>query len=262
MSKMLSHEQRATNGNRQATPKSEVQSAPAPAMAKGGPGELGVRSKAPQGQVPFGHSELKIPHSALRAPAFSSQEVFSINFIRREVVPFRVRRVLVYAGFGSLVINLALMIGLLVFAGQTRHEAQRVRVQMGVNTARAPNDEMETLRERTADNLARLNTLIGLQRSRFYVGSKLAALTRTLPARTWITSLSSERKGRTLLIHACYLVNSEKPYDLPTKGWIEALKADPVFGQGLTRLELAGTSRKRQGDAELFTFDLTAAWNP
>jgi len=224
--------------------------------------EFGMRSESQNPAKSGSHSALRTPHSALRAPVFPSQEVFSINFIRREVVPFRVRRVLIYVGFGSLVINLALMIGFLVFAGQTRHEVQRVRAQMGVNTARAPNDEMETLRERAADNLARLNALIGLQQSRFYVGSKLAALTRTLPARTWITTLSSNRKGRTLLIHACYLVNSEKPYDLPTRGWIEALKADPVFGQGLTRLELAGASRKRQGDAELFTFDLTAVWNP
>jgi Tfp pilus assembly protein PilN len=100
-----------------------------------------------------------------------------------------------------------------------------------------------------------------LHQQRFPVGGKLAALSRTLPARTWITGLSGSREGRKLTVSAAYLVDADKPYELPTKSWIEALKADPRFSGGLKRLDLGSTSRKTQGTSELLAFDLIAEWS-
>ena len=121
---------------------------------------------------------------------------------------------------------------------------------------------METLRERAAENVAKLNAIIAQEQQRFPIGEKLAALTRTLPARTWLTRLSGDRDGRTLTIQAVYLIHSDAPYDLPTKAWLAALKEDAHFREGLTRLEVGQSSRKRVGDAELFSFELVAAWQP
>ena len=92
------------------------------------------------------------------------------------------------------------------------------------------------------------------------MAAKLSGLTRTLPPRTWLTNLSGDRSGRTMTIQAAYLINPDAPYDLPTKAWLAALRDDPGFREGLTRLEMGQSSRKRVGDAELFHFDLEAAW--
>ena len=43
---------------------------------------------------------------------------------------------------------------------------------------------------------------------------------------------------------------------------MEALRADPAFGHGLKRLDLASSSRKTQGTAELVVFELAAEWQP
>ena len=73
-------------------------------------------------------------------------------------------------------------------------------------------------------------------------------------------TLSGSREDRTLTIHAMYLVDPEAPYALPANGWMEALTADPHFGQGLKRLELSASSRESKGRATLYAFTLIAEW--
>ena len=112
------------------------------------------------------------------------------------------------------------------------------------------------------EDLARLTAMIAQQQPRFPVAGKVAALTKTLPPRTWITKISGKNDSRTLAIQAAYLVNPDAPYELPTKAWMQALRADAYFSSGLNRLELKSSARKKQGLAELALLELVAEWQP
>ena len=194
-----------------------------------------------------------------------SSGVFSINFIRHEFLSPRVRRVLLAAGIGWLGLNALILAGQIAMTGvayqQTWTLKKNVKAQIAsAQTLSGASQEMDTLRERAADNLAQLNTVISQEAQRFPVAGKLAGLTRTLPPRTWLTSLSGDRSAHTMTIQAAYLINPDSPYDLPAKDWLAALRQDPGFREGLTRLEMGQSSRKRVGEAELFVFDLEATW--
>ena len=191
-------------------------------------------------------------------------ESFSINFVRREVIPLRLRRAGAAAAMVYWAANGALAAWFLsnafILFGQSR------QIQAGFRekpTAALSGDlirEMETLRGEALKDLAQLNADSALQRKKFFVGGKLAALTTTLPDRVWITGLSGSRDQRTVKIQAAYLVDPEAPHRLPAKGWVDALRADPRFSQGLRRLDPGPSSRKKQGEAELFDFELGDEW--
>ena len=205
------------------------------------------------------------PRPTPPAPSLDRGEVFSINFLRNETVPMALRRTLVSVALGYLVVNALVMLWLFTSASQTRAQWGQLRTALqghapspeSVNTLR---QKTGTLGDRAKEDLDKLSAVVTMKQQQFPVGGKLAALTRTIPARTWITGLSGEREKRSLTIHAAYLINPDHLYDLPTKGWIEALRADPSFRQGLKRLDLGESSRKMQGNAEIFSFDLLAEW--
>jgi len=192
-------------------------------------------------------------------------EVFSINFIRGEFLPPRVRRTFLAAGFWWLIVNGLVLVGLLLMVAGTHQQSRRLQTAVqqriaSASTVGGASQQIEALREQAAQNVSKLNAIIALEQQRFPTGSKLAALTRTLPARTWVTSISGDRGARTLHVQAAYLINPASPYDLPTKEWLAALKDDPGFREGLARLEVGPSSRKRVGEAELFSFELIGQW--
>ena len=197
----------------------------------------------------------------------SSSQVFSINFIRHEIMPLGVRRALTLVYLGYVLTTIIVMLGLLGGAFQTRWQWHQVQMtiqgampssaQMGVLK-----QDMVTLRQRAMGDLGKLNTAIAFQRQQFPVSAKLEAITETLPPRTWVTRLAGKRDDRTLAIHAVYLVDPQTPDALPVKAWTAALRVDPRFGQGLKRLDLESSSRDTQGKAELFSFELVAEWQP
>ncbi len=193
--------------------------------------------------------------------------VFSINFIRGETFSLSTRRWLMAILLGYLAIHAALFLAFTGTAVSAHLQGQALRrtVQGAAPSVEAISgieQEMAMLEERAKDNLTRLAAVAAEQRQRFPVAGKLAALTKTIPPRTWITGLSGAREGRTLTVRAAYLVDAQTPYALPTKGWMDALQADPVFGRGLKQLKLATSSRKTQGTAELVIFELVADWQP
>ena len=212
------------------------------------------------------------PHSTLgSSPALTlgpgRGPIFAINFIRRETVPLRVRRLLAHAALGYLLANTILFIGFMGTALHSHIQSRKFQQRLqGKRPApalvRTVRGETETLQEQAKEELAQLNAIMTQRRQRFPIGGKLAALTKTLPARTWVTSLSDVGENRTITLQAAYLVDPERPYDLPMKGWMEALRADPYFVQGLKRLDLGSSSRKTQGKAELVLFELVAEWQP
>ena len=208
-----------------------------------------------------------MPHPASRAARPLSGEVFSINFIRHETLPVHIRRAGIYAALGYVAVNLLIALGLFGMAVQLNGRARGLAAELqgprpSAEALRAGRQAMAALSVRGADQLARLQRIVGIQQQRFPVAGKLAGLARTLPPRTWITSIIGSRDERTLRIQAMYLIDAENPSSFPAKAWIEALKADEGFRQGLQRVELGSSSRKTQGEARLFEFELIAEWNP
>ena len=198
---------------------------------------------------------------------FIGAEIFSINFIRREMVPLRIRRVVVTLAVGYLAVHLLVAVLLICSAIVSHMQVQQLRASLQEQRPSATaltvrQQDMRDLREQVTHTLTMLNTMLALQKSRVPVGGKLAGLTRTLPPRTWITSLAGDRADRTLKIQAAYLIDPEHPDALPMKGWLEALKADAAFGHGLQRLDLGSSSRQAHGKAKLVTFELVAEWQP
>ena len=216
-----------------------------------GDAELGVRNEQP------------IPQSAIQTP--NSEAVFTINFLRHEVIPLSVRRALIFAALAYLAAHLLFLGYLGSIAASSRAEWKKVQagLQGELPSAVALTDlkaEMSTMQENAAKELGELNRIIARKREEFPFGGKLGAIARTLPARTWVTALSGDRENRRLTIQATYLVNPESPYDNPTKKWIEALKADPSFGSRLKRCDLGASSQKMQGKVEIYSFELVSEW--
>lgn len=203
---------------------------------------------------------LRTPNSALR-----TQEVFSINFLRHEILPLPVRRTLASLAVVYLLAHAGIAVGLIGAGVAAQGEWRQIQADINgqapsASAIRAMRRDMDVLHQQAGKDLAALNAMATLERQKFPVGAKLASLTKTLPARTWITGLSGKRDNHTLTVQAAYLTDPDAPYDLPTKAWIDALKADPAFSRGLKRLEMGASSRKHQGSAELFTFELIAEW--
>ena len=208
-----------------------------------------------------------IPHPASRASRPLGGEVFSINFIRHETLPVQVRRVGIYAALGYVAVNLLMVFGLLGMVAHFRGEAKRLQVAIqgprpSAEAVKARQQTMQVLSGRASDQLGKLQKVIAVQQQRFPVAGKLAALTKTLPPRAWITGMTGSRDDRTLRIQAAFLIDPEQPSTLPAKAWIDALKADAQFRQGLKRLELGSSSRKTLGSAKVFEFELMAEWEP
>ena len=202
-------------------------------------------------------------HELSRDP-FGASAAFSINFARHTLLSPRLRRALVSLTAGYLLTGAVcgcLLLGLTLW---THLDARRLQQRLGHTgtpaAEQASRQAMADLRAQAGLQTTQLHAMSAQLAMRFPVGAKLAALTTTLPARTWVTGLEAKRDAHTLTIHAAYLIDPEHPYELPTTRWIETLKADPAFGHGLKRLDLQGSSRKTQGRAELFVFTLSAEW--
>lgn len=186
----------------------------------------------------------------------TGREPFAINFVRPHPWQMLAKRTLSVIATGyltaNLVVALVLVISLIHLSRQ--RSAHRVAAPAAVM------QEMRELQAQAKQQLAELTTIIADQQQQFPAAGKLAALANTLPARTWITGIESAREARTLRIRALYAIDPEQPFELPAKGWIDALRADPIFGQQLKQLSLEHTSRDSRGKLELFSFEIAAEW--
>lgn len=191
--------------------------------------------------------------------------VFAINFLRGHLMPLRFRRILVYGALAYLLVHFFFLLFLIQSAFSSRAEWQKLQSGLGkdfsssreLNTLR---EEMNLMHVQAVKELSEWNRLIAIQKEQFPFGGRLAALTRTIPTRTWITGISGDREARRMTVQACYLVNPASPYEHPTKKWVESLKTDPSFSHRLKRLDLGTSSQKMQGKVELFTFELVSEW--
>lgn len=194
-------------------------------------------------------------------------EVFAINFMRHQFVPLPIRRIACYAVFGYLALNAVFLItlcGMMVhsFVSQQILQIKFQREMLAATALHAMKEDMAEVQTQAVQDLNYLNAVLALRRERFPMAGKLAAITETLPARTWIHTLSADHEKRSLKIQAVYLIDPEKPYDFSCKTWLDALKAYPGFNGGLKKLELGPSSRTQQGETHLFSYELLAEWQP
>jgi len=190
---------------------------------------------------------------------------FAINFIRRRFIPQQTRSRLVYTGLGYLALHGLVLIVFLLVATVSWVQSGRLRRHLSANGILAANgantmQDIGMLQMWAQEDVARLNRITELQHERLPIAGKLAALARTIPPRTWITRASGSREHGTISVEAVYLNDPDAPYHLPMKEWIEALQADPAFQDGLEALDFENVSRKTQGVAEVFLFELVGAW--
>ena len=199
-----------------------------------------------------------VADSGRAIPASTGKEVFALNLIRTQDAPTPITRALAWAGIAWVAANVAVVVALT--AAGTRAIRERVALQIGAPAAPPSTDALASLHAQALARLHDLTTALAAQRHEFPLGGKLAAVTRTLPARTWLTELIADRPSRVVRIRARYWIDPERSYEAPTAGWIDALKADPQFAAGLKRLEPGPSSRESQGGAEVLAFELIAEW--
>ena len=186
-------------------------------------------------------------------------EAFAINFVRPHPLKVCVQHAFPIVTLVYLAVNVAVCLVLVV---TLCYFLVRPRDASTAASPAAVIQEMSTLQDQARQNLTELQTIIAAQRQQFPVAGKLAALANTLPPRTWISHIEGTRENRVMTIRALYVIDPEKPYELPARGWIESLKADPVFGHQLKQLSLRQSSRETLGNTELCSFELAAEWNP
>ena len=193
------------------------------------------------------------------------REGFAINFVRGETLPPWVRLASAYAVISTLAVGLLLALYLVVasaaFFFQSHQLQAKLRGRLPTPAALAVlKQEMQELDDQAVFDLAQFKTFSNLQKQRFLAGERLAALARTLPARTWVVQISGQRAERSMDLQAAYLVDSGTPYKIPAKNWVQDLQADPVFKNGLRGVSIGSSSRKTQGNSELYLFNLSADW--
>ena len=190
-------------------------------------------------------------------------EVFAINFARRALVPVRIQWFVAAAAVLSLSLNVLVLLGLVVNETMAEKALGEVTARLGESGLSSVTVlEMQELHQRASYDLATLKIATGMAEQQLPAADKLAALSRTLPARTWITKIAGDWAERRITVSARFLVDAENPYELPSKAWIDALRADAGFSQGLRRSELTSSSRQGLGKADVFAFDLVAEWSP
>ncbi len=205
--------------------------------------------------------------SSLFPQAPAEKGIFTANLIRSDFALFTVKRflrfaVMIYLGVQVLltIIFVLVVLNAQFARRQIEHSFQK---QFGdASPGKQAQLEIDQLHGEISNALERTKFLLSLQENRFIISDKLAGLTRTLPARTWITQLNSgSSSAKTISIQAMYAVDETNPYQLPTNDWMNALKKDPDFGRKLKRIDLIRSSQETKGNIELYSFALEAEWS-
>lgn len=214
-----------------------------------------------------GNSWFKEIVERVSAPKYDwPEEVFAVNFSRRETLSRVWRRGLAYAAVGFLALNV-IAVFYFVFEGIGAHiEIGRVRSSIekmlpSSSAVAQIKTEADILYGEASEQLNRLNFILSLKKQRFPASQKLAGLTRTLPLRTWITKIETDSTRRSVSIEALYLVNAEDPYYLPTNDWVVELKKDPDFGFGLKNIDITRSAQKEMGGSQVYAFSILSTWN-
>ena len=190
-----------------------------------------------------------------------TEAVFAVNFLRSELLPQVVRRLLASLAVVYLLANVVFLFVLFESAGKSRAEWRSLQAQIpSADSLNALHRELGQMQEQALKDIDQIGKVVAFKKERFPSGGKLASLAKTIPSRTWITSLSGDRTKRQLSIEATFLIDPSSPYELPMQSWMQALKSDPQFGKGLKGITLENSSQKMQGASELCFFRLTAEW--
>jgi Tfp pilus assembly protein PilN len=205
--------------------------------------------------------ELFLRHEADR----DSPDIFAVNFIRSRSFGATHRRLIIFVMLGYFVAQGLILIALVLWGLGFRDEAVRYNrnFQMAfpsISSSEDYSEQLNQLTRRAEASLAGLKEAIAIEKDKFRVAGKLAGIVRTLPMRTWVTSVRFDAAERTLSVEAVFLVDEKAPDQEPMKEWTEALKKDPGFGAGLKKIELVRSTQAQKGDAEILVFEIKAGW--
>jgi hypothetical protein len=196
----------------------------------------------------------------------SGNTVFQIDFLRRRFLPRQIRFLLVWIVVGWLALQTVIfgVLALQCLYGHARNFQLKSRIEKNLGTLNRAQlvPAMDTLHKAVMYRLMDLQTQVRLQNERFLFAGKLAGLTRTLPARTWIREIVSDRAQRTLTIHGSFLIDPRNPYEIPISSWIEALKKDPQFSAGLVKIDMTEASSSTREKADIYLFQILCQWDP
>lgn len=191
--------------------------------------------------------------------------VFSVNLIRGRGAPLWLRRALIAATFAYVILQSVMCLALLGTAFYANRSTAALRAILGPQLEAASLEDlgasMSQLQQQAGGLAARLGAAAAHQAGRFPLAGKLAACVRTVPPRTWIVEITGDAKARTLILRAEFLPEPDAPHALPVKAWVDALRADPVFGRGLQELAMSASSRSTRGRATVFWFELAGRWS-
>ncbi len=194
-----------------------------------------------------------------------SSDVFAINLIRSRSFFHLNRRVLSFLTLGYFIAQGLLFLGL-VFWGlglgvKTFQLDQSFRRAFPLSVSGTEfQTQLNQLSQRARASLAELKTAVAIEKDKFRIAGKLAGIARTIPVRTWVSSIRLDASERSMNIEAGFLVDPADPDRLPVKGWIDALAKDPGFGPWLKKIEQIHSSENQKGQAEICLFEIQAGW--
>lgn len=194
-----------------------------------------------------------------------SSGVFSINLIRSQSFFLRNRRLLSYATVGYFIAQGLIFLGLVLWGlglwGQAVYlDKSFHRIFPASDSIKDYKAHLNQLSQRAQASLDEVKAAVAIEKDKFRVAGKLAGIVRTIPIRTWITSIRVTAATRSMVIAAGFLVDMEDPDERPFKDWIEALKKDPGFSPGLKQIEQVSSSETRKGEADVSLFEIRAGW--
>ena len=188
--------------------------------------------------------------------------VFSINFLRQDRVSPVFARLLGFCAFGYLAISILTAVFLAATAARTYKETRLLEQSFAsIPAFKDLRGEWPLFQKQITDRIAELDVAIAVQKNHFHVSEKLAVFGKTLPEKVWVSSVKTDRSKKSIAVQALYIGREDEPYKVPSKEWMAALKADPVFGRHLKRLEMVESPQRVERKAELYSFGLLAEWD-
>ena len=198
-------------------------------------------------------------------PAGKLPEAFSINLIRSKNFFVLHRQMIFFTALAYLMAQSLLFLFLFFWGMGLQVEAIKLHRDFQKEFPSGSSEKefeahLDDLYEKAGVSLKDLDAVIAIEKDKFQIAGKLAGIARTIPPRTWVTSIKLDGWRRSMMLEARFLVDVADPYQLPTKKWIDALKNDPTFGEGLEQIDYLQSSQTQVGHAEIGFFEIEARW--
>ena len=175
------------------------------------------------------------------------------------------RRLIPFVILGYFIVQGLLLISLLVWGLGLNAEVTRLTQSFQKTfpssfSSGGYKASLDQLFQRAQAELARLKVATVIEKDKFRIAGKMAGIVRTVPVRTWISSIQLDTSKRSMSIKACFLADAMDSDALSVTHWIEALKKDPGFGPGLKTIGEVSSYQIQKGAVEISLSEIQAGW--